>query len=98
MPEIHRVYLSVPVKLCSYGTDIFLCTEISPINKRERKITFHTIFVRGEFSLVNLSKCLLANRDNFSPHEQALNQDVTQMHNINSTQYINITHVKPGKD
>ena len=33
----------------------------------ERKVTFHTIFVRSEISLVNLSKCFLANRANFFP-------------------------------
>ena len=37
----------------------------------ERKVTFHTIFV--EISLVNLSKCFFANRENFFPYEQALN-------------------------
>ena len=40
----------------------------------ERKVTFHTISLetsRGEISLVNLSKCFLANRENFFPYEQA---------------------------
>ena len=39
----------------------------------ERKVTFHTIFVsQGEILLVNLSKCFLANRENFFPYDQAL--------------------------
>ena len=38
----------------------------------EGKVTFHTIFVRRQISLVNLWKCFLANRDNFFPHEQPL--------------------------
>ena len=36
-------------------------------------VNYFRIF-EGEISLVNLSKCFLANRDNFSPFEQALNQ------------------------
>ena len=70
--------------LCSYGKNIIPVTEISPVNKRdlgntrksfvsyERSVTFHIIFITGEISLVNLSKCFLANRDNFSSYEQAL--------------------------
>ena len=30
------------------------------------------LFSQGEISLVNLSKCFLANRDNFCPYEQGL--------------------------
>ena len=67
----------VLIKLHSYGTNIFPCTEISPINKLDLgtwenfsfhmtpKVTFHTISWKGEISLVNLSKYFLANQDNF---------------------------------
>ena len=40
-------------------TNIFPCTEISPINKRDE----------GGISLANLSKCFLANQDNFAAYE-----------------------------
>ena len=36
----------------------------------ERKVTFILFSEEGEMSLVNLSKCFLANRDNFFPYEQ----------------------------
>ena len=71
-------------KIRSYGTNIFPCTEISPINKRylgtwenflsHMNVSYLFILFsqEGEIWLVNLSRCFLANRDNFFQHEQAL--------------------------
>jgi hypothetical protein len=38
----------------------------------KRSVIFILFSKQGKISLVNLSKCFLANRDNFSPNEQAL--------------------------
>ena len=61
------------------------CTKISPVNKRypstrenfsphwtQWNFSYYFHNMQDEISLVNLSKCFLANQDNFSPYEQAL--------------------------